>query len=203
MPFIQLQFRRDTSNNWSNTDPILASGELAIEVDTNLFKIGDGRTSWRKLPYGGLQGPRGPVGGSAGGPYYIEASYSTGSNVPFAAGTSANNLTSYLPPSYSVALSTNYISITNSNVTTANSWQLSVGPIGIQYMTGNQSITTWLTAQTWGYNTPSANVVTISSNAMKIDSTFINLTGVNGFSGAGDGNSHVMVRIGVQPYYFT
>jgi hypothetical protein len=67
MPFIQLQFRRDTSHNWYDTNPTLASGELAIELDTNMFKIGDGRLSWRSLPYGGIQGPRGAQGAAGGG----------------------------------------------------------------------------------------------------------------------------------------
>ena len=67
MPFIQLQFRRDTSSNWYDTNPTLASGEMAIELDTNMFKIGDGRTCWRSLAYGGIQGPRGPQGPAGGG----------------------------------------------------------------------------------------------------------------------------------------
>lgn len=59
MPFIQLQFRRGTSVQWTASDPVLADGEMAIETDTNFFKIGDGVTSWSLLPYGGLQGPPG------------------------------------------------------------------------------------------------------------------------------------------------
>jgi hypothetical protein len=62
MPHIQIQFRRDTSASWTCADPILASGELGIELDTKQFKIGDGHTRWRLLPYGGLQGPPGPAG---------------------------------------------------------------------------------------------------------------------------------------------
>uniref|UniRef100_A0A6C0JKU5 Major tropism determinant N-terminal domain-containing protein n=1 Tax=viral metagenome TaxID=1070528 RepID=A0A6C0JKU5_9ZZZZ len=55
MPFIQLQFRRDLSSNWTSNDPTLAPGELGIETDTNLFKIGSG-TNWVGTSYGGLQG---------------------------------------------------------------------------------------------------------------------------------------------------
>lgn len=61
MPFIQLQFRRDTSINWSVNNPTLASGEMGIETDTSLFKIGIG-TFWNLTPYGGLRGPTGPTG---------------------------------------------------------------------------------------------------------------------------------------------
>jgi hypothetical protein len=62
MPYIQLQFRRDTSQNWTATNPLLASGEMGIELDTHTFKIGDGSSHWNNLPYGGLQGPAGPAG---------------------------------------------------------------------------------------------------------------------------------------------
>jgi hypothetical protein len=62
MPHIQIQFRRDTSVTWTFANPVLASGEMGIELDTKQFKIGDGRTHWRDLPYGGIQGPPGPAG---------------------------------------------------------------------------------------------------------------------------------------------
>ena len=68
MPFIQLQFRRDTPANWTSNAPVLASGEIGIEIGTELFKIGDGTTTWPLLPYGGLRGPTGPAGGGGGGP---------------------------------------------------------------------------------------------------------------------------------------
>jgi hypothetical protein len=45
MPTIQLQFRRGTVSEWSDSNPILAEGEMAIETDTDLFKIGDGTTA--------------------------------------------------------------------------------------------------------------------------------------------------------------
>ena len=62
---IQIQFRRGTSIEWSNTstaNPILAQGEMGIETDTNLFKIGNGILHWNDLPYGGIQGYVGSVG---------------------------------------------------------------------------------------------------------------------------------------------
>jgi len=62
MPHIQIQFRRDTSVSWTFANPVLASGELGIELDTKQFKIGDGNTRWSLLPYGGIQGPPGPAG---------------------------------------------------------------------------------------------------------------------------------------------
>jgi hypothetical protein len=62
MPHIQIQFRRDTSLSWTFANPVLASGEMGIELDTRQFKIGDGNTRWSSLPYGGIQGPPGPAG---------------------------------------------------------------------------------------------------------------------------------------------
>lgn len=51
---VQIQFRRDTSANWTSTNPILAEGELGLETDTQAYKIGDGATAWASLPYNQL-----------------------------------------------------------------------------------------------------------------------------------------------------
>ena len=48
---IQIQLRRGTSTQWTTTNPILAEGELAVELDTNFFKIGDGIHHWVDLQY--------------------------------------------------------------------------------------------------------------------------------------------------------
>lgn len=56
MPNIQFQFRRGTAAEWTSANPTLASGEMGIETDTNLFKLGNGSTSWTSLAYGGIQG---------------------------------------------------------------------------------------------------------------------------------------------------
>lgn len=44
-----IQLRRDTAANWSSKNPILASGEIALETDTKIVKIGDGTTAWNSL----------------------------------------------------------------------------------------------------------------------------------------------------------
>ena len=59
MANIRLQFRRGTAAEWTTANPTLASGEMGIETDTSLFKIGNGLTSWIALPYGGLKGADG------------------------------------------------------------------------------------------------------------------------------------------------
>lgn len=50
----RIQLRRDTSTNWSLTNPILAAGEPGLEVDTGLIKYGDGTQNWSSLPYAGV-----------------------------------------------------------------------------------------------------------------------------------------------------
>lgn len=52
MAYIQFQLRRGTSTEWSNANPVLAAGEVGIESNTKLFKIGDGTTAWNTLEYG-------------------------------------------------------------------------------------------------------------------------------------------------------
>ena len=65
----QIRLRRDTLVNWERVNPILAGGELALELPAspnpgNLFrhKIGDGVTRWLDLPWAGLVGPKGEKG---------------------------------------------------------------------------------------------------------------------------------------------
>jgi hypothetical protein len=70
---VQIQFRHDTAANWTSVDPILAEGELGLEMGTDQFKIGNGVDSWTELSYGGLvgaEGPAGPQGETGVAPYY-------------------------------------------------------------------------------------------------------------------------------------
>lgn len=46
-----IQLRNDTAANWESNDPILALGELGLELDTNKFKFGDGSSNWSELAY--------------------------------------------------------------------------------------------------------------------------------------------------------
>lgn len=47
----KIQFRRDTSSNWSSLNVTLAEGEIGIESNTGLIKIGNGVTAWNNLQY--------------------------------------------------------------------------------------------------------------------------------------------------------
>jgi len=98
----RIQFRRDTTANWTSINPILLQGEFAYSLDTGFAKIGDGTSTWTQLTYFGGTGPTGPtgitgatgngvpVGGSAGqfliknsnSNYDTEWTYSLVSSIP-------------------------------------------------------------------------------------------------------------------------
>ena len=58
---VQIQFRRGTAAAWTSADPTLAAGELAIETDTDFYKIGDGSTAWTSLGYSSLPSGTAPL----------------------------------------------------------------------------------------------------------------------------------------------
>jgi hypothetical protein len=47
----QFQIRRGTASQWTSANPTLASGELGLETDTLLVKVGNGATAWNSLAY--------------------------------------------------------------------------------------------------------------------------------------------------------
>ena len=47
----KIQIRRDQSSRWSSINPLLADGEMGVELDTLKIKIGDGARNWNALPY--------------------------------------------------------------------------------------------------------------------------------------------------------
>jgi hypothetical protein len=49
---VKLQLRRDTTANWSASNPVLAEGEIGIDTTLQQAKIGDGVTAWNSLAYG-------------------------------------------------------------------------------------------------------------------------------------------------------
>jgi hypothetical protein len=46
-----IQFRRGTAAEWAAANPILAQGEIGVNLDANRFKVGTGLTSWNNLDY--------------------------------------------------------------------------------------------------------------------------------------------------------
>ena len=46
-----IQLRRDTADNWLNANPVLAAGEVGVELDTGTLKVGNGDDEWADLLY--------------------------------------------------------------------------------------------------------------------------------------------------------
>lgn len=46
-----IKIRRGPASEWTSDNPILAQGELGLEIDTGKFKIGNGFSVWALLPY--------------------------------------------------------------------------------------------------------------------------------------------------------
>lgn len=51
MATVRIQVRRGTASQWTSVNPILAAGEMGVESDTNLFKFGNGTSTWTALAY--------------------------------------------------------------------------------------------------------------------------------------------------------
>lgn len=62
---VQIQIRNDTAAAWALADPILAQGEIGIEIDTRLIKVGNGIDNWTDLAYGLLERATEIDGGNA------------------------------------------------------------------------------------------------------------------------------------------
>lgn len=50
---VRLKNSYDSAQNWTTNNPVLLSGEIGIESDTNKFKFGDGTSTWEELDYAG------------------------------------------------------------------------------------------------------------------------------------------------------
>jgi len=47
----KIQLRRDTTANWTSSNPTLSQGEIGYELNTGKIKIGTGTTAWNSLDY--------------------------------------------------------------------------------------------------------------------------------------------------------
>lgn len=54
-----LTFRRGSVSSWLVDNPTLEVGEVGIEIETHLLKVGDGTTQWRDLAYSNPSAPTG------------------------------------------------------------------------------------------------------------------------------------------------
>jgi hypothetical protein len=48
---VRFQLRRDTAENWTTANPVMALGEPGVETNTLKVKVGDGITAWNSLGY--------------------------------------------------------------------------------------------------------------------------------------------------------
>lgn len=49
----RLKNKSDSAAEWNRVNPILLEGEIGYVTDNGRFKIGNGRYTWRSLPYAG------------------------------------------------------------------------------------------------------------------------------------------------------
>lgn len=47
----QIQLRRGLAVEWQTVNPILAEGEMGLNLNSKAIKLGDGVTHWNDLPY--------------------------------------------------------------------------------------------------------------------------------------------------------
>jgi hypothetical protein len=51
MSTVRIQVRRGLASEWTTANPVLAAGEMGVETNTNLFKFGNGSSTWTALSY--------------------------------------------------------------------------------------------------------------------------------------------------------
>jgi hypothetical protein len=52
MAIVTIKIRRGLAAEWASENPVLAEGELGLELDTLRIKVGDGAQYWNDLAYG-------------------------------------------------------------------------------------------------------------------------------------------------------
>ena len=109
----RIQLRRGNASQW--TDQVLSGGEVGLESDTGLFKIGDGTTSWGSLDYAAY-----PFNGRDDKPYFgsgVFQSLTQGSGVSLTYNNSTGKTTiSLSDPTIQVADITDFVDGVNDRV---------------------------------------------------------------------------------------
>ena len=166
---VQFLLRRDTTENWTASNTVLAMGEPSVATDTGQMKIGNGSDFWSALPYVGnpsgssftgstgptgssFTGPTGPTGSSFTGPTGV-----TGSTGP--TGSSFTGPTGITGPAYSIVGSTTLGSILTATGTSRDVYGNSNATISIGGNISNVSTT----SNTIGGVTLSNSYLTVGS----------------------------------------
>ena len=71
----QIQLRRGTSAEWASTNPVLAQGEVGIDLTLGEMRLGDGVTAWAGLT---------SIGAMASGTYLVPDPSNPGLYLPTA-----------------------------------------------------------------------------------------------------------------------
>ena len=118
---VQIQLRHDFAAAWLAANPILAVGEIGIEIDTRRAKIGDGVTAWNGLAY--ALTPQIPavsavasVALQAGQPVYVNAitgQFGLASAASYAASFVMGLASSGTAATFAVSLTTDFLTQSN------------------------------------------------------------------------------------------
>ena len=144
---IQIQLRRGTAQQWATANTVLALAEIAVELETSQYKIGDGVTHWSDLPYGGIHGP---MAGTDAQVIFNNKGIANGSPA-FTFNYSTNTL------NVSNTISTN--TITSSNLYTTNAT-----------VTGTLTVNT-INITTSNSLSVSANILNVSNAVLTVNAT--------------------------------
>ncbi len=49
--FIRVKIRRGSTSDWAASNPVLALGEIALDMDKHRLKVGNGSSRWAELPF--------------------------------------------------------------------------------------------------------------------------------------------------------
>ena len=154
----QIQFRRGTDAEWASANPILAQGEIGVNLDGNRFKVGTGLTSWNYLDYTAVfdvvvQSPTAPIVY----PTFANASGTTSIGIASTGSTSVV----YIPSSGNLGIGTTNAT---SKLTVAGDL-LVTGIITASAFSGNASSATYATNAGIATYAPNAGVSTYATSS--------------------------------------
>jgi len=197
MPFIQLQIRRDSLANWVSNNPVLASGEMGINLDTYQYKLGDGVKTWMQLPYAGIAGPTGAPGtsisNSTGATGVTGSIGPTGLTGP--TGISSTGITGSVRVGFSGFTGPTGLSATGQTGQTGT-----IGPTGYTGVTGSTG-TTGPTGQA-GAASSRGPTGLVGSITGPTGSNISGLTGPTGLAGGTTAKGYILVALDGTSYLF-